>query len=53
MYPGSFILHDALEGWFKGENKSLIRTRAAKAYAKNPKISLNGGLSIFKNLEPN
>ncbi len=53
MYPGSFILHDALEGWFKGESRSLIRTRAAKAYAKNQKISLKGGLSIFKNLEVN
>jgi hypothetical protein len=51
MYPGSFILHDALEGWFRGETKAQIRTRAAKAYAKNQKISLKGGYSIFKNLE--
>jgi len=53
MYPGSFILHDALEGWFKNENRSQIRTRAAKAYAKNQKISTKGGYSIFKNLEDN
>ena len=53
MYPGSFILHDALEGWFKGESKSQIRTRAAKAYAKNQKISINGGYSIFKKFEDN
>ncbi len=53
MYPGSFILHDALEGWFKGESKAQIRTRAAKAYAKNQKISTNGGYSIFKKLDDN
>ncbi len=51
MYPGSFILHDALEGWFRGETRAQIRTRAAKAYAKNQKISVKGGYSIFKNLE--
>ncbi|MFT5905727.1 MAG: hypothetical protein ACI9E1_001327 [Cryomorphaceae bacterium] len=51
MYPGSFILHDALEGWFRGETKAQIRTRAAKAYAKNQKISVKGGYSIFKKLE--
>ncbi len=51
MYPGSFILHDALEGWFRNETKAQIRTRAAKAYAKNQKISVNGGYSIFKKSE--
>ncbi|MGJ8655317.1 MAG: hypothetical protein ACSHX6_02615 [Akkermansiaceae bacterium] len=53
MYPGSFILHDALEGWFKAETKAQIRMRAAKAYAKNQKISTKGALTIFKNLDDN
>ena len=47
MYPGSFILHDALEGWLRGESKAGIRERAAKAYARNQKISTRGGRSIF------
>jgi len=52
MYPGSFILHDAVEVWLKDrKNLSGIRTAAAKAYAKNQKISLNGGYSIFQKLE--
>jgi len=51
MYPGAFILHDALEGWFKSESTNQIRTRAAKAYAKNQKIKLSAGYSIFTKLE--
>ena len=51
MYPGAFILHDAIEGWLKSETKAQIRTRAAKAYAKNQKTTINGGYSIFSKLE--
>lgn len=50
MYPGAFILHDALEGWLRGESKAQIRERAAKAYAKNQKISVRGARSVFSEL---
>lgn len=50
MYPGAFILHDALEGWFANEPLKKIRLRAAKAYAKNQKISTKGALSVFSKL---
>jgi hypothetical protein len=40
MYPGGFILRDALAGWTRGENRAQIRERAAAAYAKNQKISV-------------
>ena len=53
MYPGAFILHDAIEGWLVSESKDKIRTRAAKAYAKNQKISVKGGYSIFTKLDSN
>lgn len=51
MYPGSFLLHDALEGWFRGESKADIRERAARAYAKNQKISVKSARSIFSAIE--
>jgi len=47
MYPGAFILHDALEGWFAKESVKKIRLRAAKAYAKNQKISTKSALNVF------
>jgi len=47
MYPGAFILHDALEGWFAKESVKKIRLRAAKAYAKNQKISTKSALTVF------
>lgn len=51
MYPGAFILHDVIEGWLIGETRNQLRTRAAKAYAKNQKIKLAGGYSIFQKLD--
>lgn len=51
MYPGSFILHDALEGWFAKESLKHIRLRAAKAYANNQKISTKSALNVFSQLE--
>lgn len=47
MYPGSFLLHDALEGWLAGENRTAIRARAGRAYARNQKISQRAALGVF------
>lgn len=47
MYPGAFILRDVLEGWLAGEDRSKLRTRAAKAYAKNQGISVKSALTVF------
>ena len=47
MYPGAFILHDVLEGWFKGENRDKLRLRAAKGYAKNQNISTKIAMNVF------
>lgn len=51
MYPGSFILHAALEGWLKGEGVREIRERAAKAYAGNQGISVKSARGVFKDLK--
>jgi hypothetical protein len=51
MYPGSFILHDALEVWFKNGTKKEIREAAAKAYAKNQRISTKGARTVFSEVE--
>lgn len=51
MYPGAFILHDALEGWLVDESRSEIRQRAGRAYAKNQKISVKAALGVFSKLE--
>ena len=50
MYPGAFILRDVLEGWFLGEDRAKLRLRAAKAYAKNQKISTKSALTVFASL---
>ena len=55
MYPGSFALHEGLEAWFKDSSftsKSLkaIREGAAKAMAKNQKISVKAARGIFSDL---
>ena len=47
MYPGSFILHDALEVWLKEGSRNEIREAAAKAYARNQKISVKGAKTVF------
>jgi hypothetical protein len=47
MYPGSFILYDALEAWKRGGTPSEIRSAAGKAYARNQSISLKAALGIF------
>ena len=47
MYPGAFLLHDAIEGWLLKEKPEQIRNRAAKAYGKNQKISTKSALTVF------
>lgn len=39
MAPEAYILHDAIEGWARGESDQQIRSRAAGAYAKYQRIS--------------
>ena len=51
MYPGSFLLHDALEVWLRNGSKKEIREAAAKAYAKNQKISVKGARTVFSELK--
>lgn len=47
MYPGSFILKSALEGWVRGESTEQLRQRTARAYATNQGISLKAALGVF------
>ncbi|MBK8035577.1 MAG: hypothetical protein IPK22_00345 [Verrucomicrobiaceae bacterium] len=51
MYPGSFLLRDALEVWLRGGPRSEIRMAAAKAYATNQKISVKAAAGVFTKLE--
>lgn len=47
MYPGAFILHDALEAQFAGKDAATIREAAGRAYAKNQGISVKAALGVF------
>lgn len=47
MAPEAYILHDALEGWIRGETDSQIQTRAAGAYAKFQKISVKSASKLL------
>ncbi|MCX7012295.1 MAG: hypothetical protein NTW86_06980 [Candidatus Sumerlaeota bacterium] len=47
MYPGAFILHDALEAWLSEGESGALRDQAAQAYARNQKISLKSALGVF------
>jgi hypothetical protein len=47
MYPGSFILHDALEPWLAGKDRNDLRDAAGAAYAKNQKIKLAAAKGVF------
>jgi len=51
MYPGSFALHEGLEAWFDDGSLKEIREGAAKAMAKNQKISVKSARGIFTDLE--
>lgn len=50
MFPGSFILRDALPIWAKGDSNDEIRTSAASAYARNQKISVKAAKGVFTKL---
>mgnify|MGYP000415732048 CR=1 FL=1 len=52
MYPGSFLLHDALEKWLGGEPPAALREAAARAYARNQKISVKAARGVFARLDP-
>lgn len=47
MAPEAYILHDALEGWVKGETDEQVRNRAATAYSKYQKISLKSARNLL------
>ena len=47
MYPGSFLLHAAIEKWRSGGTPTDIRNAAATAYAKNQKISVRAATGVF------
>ncbi|HEX9959620.1 MAG TPA: hypothetical protein VGB00_01645 [Pyrinomonadaceae bacterium] len=47
MAPEAYILHDALEGWTRGETDAQIRERAAEAYSKYQKISLKAAQNLL------
>jgi len=51
MYPGSFLLHNALRTWLRGGSKSEIRAAAGQAYAQNQKISVRAATGVFAPLE--
>jgi hypothetical protein len=47
MYPGSFLLHAAIEKYLAGADAMAIRAAAAGAYARNQKISTKAALGVF------
>lgn len=51
MYPGSFLLRNALEVWLRGGSRPEIRMAAANAYAANQHISLKAASGVFSKLE--
>lgn len=52
MYPGSFILHDALEPWLQGKARGSLRDAAGLAYAKNQKLKPAAAKGVFAQLDP-
>lgn len=52
MYPGSFILHDALEPWLQGKARGSLRDAAGLAYAKNQKLKPAAAKGVFARLDP-
>lgn len=52
MYPGSFLLYDALEAWRQGKSLASIRSATSRAYARNQKISVRAASTIFSKLSP-
>jgi hypothetical protein len=52
MYPGSFILHDALEPWLAGKDRNALRDAAGAAYARNQRIKIGAAKGVFATPEP-
>lgn len=50
MYPGAFILHDALEPWLANKKPAALREAAGLAYAKNQKIKPAVAKKVFAQL---
>ena len=50
MYPGSFILHAAVNSWLAGDDIDAIHVSAGKSYAKNQKLSVKAGMGVFAKL---
>jgi hypothetical protein len=50
MYPGAFLLHDAIEPWRQDGDNQAIRAAAGRAYAKNQGISQKAALGVFADL---
>ena len=51
MYPGAFLLRDALEVWLRSGSRPEIRMAAARAYAANQSISVKAAAGVFTKLE--
>lgn len=51
MYPGAFLLRDALDVWLRGGTRAEIRMAAAKAYATNQRISVKAAAGVFSRLD--
>ncbi len=51
MYPGSFLLHAAIEKWRSGGGSADLRAAAAAAYATNQKISVRAAAGVFAPLD--
>ncbi len=51
MYPGSFLLRDALDVWLRQGSRPEIRMAAARAYAANQSISVKAAAGVFSKLE--
>lgn len=51
MYPGSFLLHDAVEAWRQGKPLADIRAAAGRAYARNQKIPVKAATGVFAKLD--
>lgn len=47
MCPEAYTLHDALSGYINGENNAQIRERAAAAYSRYQKCSLNAAKGLL------
>jgi hypothetical protein len=51
MYPGSFLLHDAVEVWRGDGDQQEMRAVAGKAYARNQKISVVAATGVFTKIK--